>query len=144
MHRVKIKRCLKAIAQLAIGLNSDGDSAGSPGLEAKWCLNWAFWLWLGSTLLILPVLSVFCGLILLWILLKTSSISGSMYFGVQYSRYWLYIKYFGGQYARYWCYLKYFGFERSEYFHVLWDSILRNTALLELLWGSIIWNTVCT
>ena len=52
------------------------------GLEAKWCLNWAFWLCLGSIILILPVLAVFWGPILLWILpvlqaFRGPSISGS-------------------------------------------------------------------
>ena len=77
-------------------------------------LNWAFWLCLGSIFLILPVLAVLWGPILLWMLLVLQ-VSGSKYFGVQYSRYCLYFKYFGGQYSRYCLHFKYIGVENSGY-----------------------------
>ena len=77
------KKRLPSLAHLMI---SDGDSTRTPWwrlytntrLGSKLCLNWAFWLCLGSILLILPVLAVLWGPILLTLdFACTSSISGS-------------------------------------------------------------------
>ena len=90
----------------------------------KWCLNWAFWLSLGSILLILPSVKVFWGPILTWILLvllvfrgpilvdiatSTSCMSGGStldaactsikYLGVDYAEYCLYLRYFVVRYS---------------------------------------------